>query len=315
MKTCLMLCFTLLLAICWPSAGSAKIVDKIVAQVNDEIITLSELEQAMKYQRAAAGKEAPPDNEAYRRQTLDMLIDRKLAKEEAKRYGMTVSEKDLRKAIDDVKQRNGFPDDEALKKALAKDGMTMEQLRQQLSEQIQLDRLMAVLVKDKPKITEAEIKRFYEANYKTPENRLHIKVIALPVPPDATPEQEEEIRAQAEKALNEALKGEDFDKLIQQYSRPNPTMPGGDLGLIRQADLDPKFFEFLVNLKPGEVVPLKTPQGFQIIKLVEAKMNQVVGLEEVRPQIVQILEREKLMKMFSEQMKDARKRALIKIML
>ncbi len=315
MNSFALLCFAAVLSALWPLPAAAKIVDKIVAQVNNEIITLSELEQAMKYQRTTSGGQAAPDNEAYRRQTLDMLIDRKLAKEEAKRYGMTVPEKDLRKALDDIKQRNGFADDEALKKALAKDGMTMEQLRQQLIEQIQLDRLMAILVKEKPKVTEADIKRFYEAHYTTPENRVHIKIIALPIAPDATPEQQEEVRAQAEKALIAAQQGEDFDKLIQEYSKPGPTMPGGDLGFVRQADLDPKFFEFLANLKPGEVVPLKTPQGFQIIKLMEARMNQVISLDEVRPQIVQILEREQLLKLFSEQMKDARKRALIKIML
>ncbi|MGQ9921225.1 MAG: SurA N-terminal domain-containing protein [Desulfobacca sp.] len=315
MNSMVLLCVLALLHIFWPQPAVGKIVDKIVAQVNNDIITLSELEQAMKYQRSLGGSQAAPDNEAYRRQTLDMLIDRKLAKEEAKRYGMTISEKDLRKALDDIKQRNGFADDEALKRALAKDGMTLEQLRQQLTEQMQLDRLMAVLVKEKPKVTEAEIKRFYEANYTTPENRVHVKIIALPVAADATPAQQEEVRAKAEEALNAALQGEDFDKLIQTYSTPGPGMPGGDLGFIRQADLDPKFFEFLVSLKPGEVVPLKTPQGFQIIKMIEAKMNQVVGLEEVRPQIVQILEREQLLRRFSEQMKDARKRALIKIML
>lgn len=315
MNNAVILCLLALLQILWLSPANAKIVDKIVAQVNNEIITLSELEQAMKYQKTTTGGQAAPDNEAYRRQTLDMLIDRKLAKEEAKRYGMTVPEKELTKALEDIKKRNAFPDDEALKKALAKDGMTMEQLRQQLTEQIQLDRLMAVLVKDKPKVTEADIKRFYETNYTTPENRVHIKVIALPIPPDATPEQQEEVRAQAEKALIAAQKGEDFDKLIKEYSKSAPGMPGGDLGFIRQTDLDPKFFEFLVGLKQDEVVPLKTPQGFQIIKLIETRMNQVVGLDEVRPQIIQILEREQLLKLFSEQMKDARKRALIKIML
>jgi peptidyl-prolyl cis-trans isomerase SurA len=302
------------LAIIPLDAVSAKIVDKIVAQVNDEIITLSELEQAMKYSQSKPDA-APTDNEAFRRQMLDMLIDRKLAKEEAKRYGMTVPEKELRKALDDIKQRNGLPDDEALSKVLAKDGMTMEQLRLQLSEQISQDRLMAVTIKDVPKPLEADIKRFYEENYKTPENRVHVKVITLPVPPEANPAQQEEARAQAEKALTEAQKGEDFDKLIKQYSKPIPNTPSGDLGFLRQADLDPKFFEFLSSLKQGEVVPLKTPQGFQIIKLVGAKMGQVVGLEEVKPQIIQILQRQKMMQLFSEHLKDARKRALVKIML
>jgi peptidyl-prolyl cis-trans isomerase SurA len=304
-----------ILAILPPNLVAAKIVDRIVAQVNNEIITLSELEQAMKYFRTNPGSPAPVETEASRRQMLDMMIDRKLAKEEAKRYGLTVPDKELNKAVDEIKQRNGFADDAALKNALVKDGMTMEQLRQQISEQIQQDRLMALLVKDVPKIPEAEIKKFYEANYKTPENRIHIKVITLPVAPDANAAQQEEVRAQAEKALTEAQKGEDFDKLIKQYSKPIPNTPSGDLGFIRQNDLDPKFFEFLSNLKTGEVVPLKTPQGFQIIKLIEAKMGQIVGLNEVKPQITQVLEREQLTKRFSEQLKDARKRALIKISL
>jgi peptidyl-prolyl cis-trans isomerase SurA len=301
------------LAILPPGLVSAKIIDKIVAQVNEEIITLSELEQAMKYFKTNTGQ--PADNEAFRRQMLDVLIDRKLAKEEAKRYGMTVPDKELQKALEEIRQRNGFADDEALSKALAKDGMTMEQLRTQISEQITQDRLMALTVKAKPKVPEADIKRFYEEHYKTPENRIHIKVITLPVPPDANPAQQEEIRAQAEKAMTEAQKGEDFDKLIQQYSKPIPGTPSGDLGNIRQADLDPKFFEFLSNLKPNEVVPLKTPQGFQIIKLIDLKMGQVVSLQEVRPQIEQILGRDEMTKLFSEHLKETRKRALIKIML
>jgi peptidyl-prolyl cis-trans isomerase SurA len=306
-----------ILAILWLaivpwSQVAAKIVDKIVAQVNDEIITLSELEQAMKYFKPDPGSPAPTENEAFRRQMLDRLIDRKLAKEEAKRYGLTVPDKEINKALDDIKQRNGFADDAALSNALAKDGMTMEQLRQQITEQIQQDRLMSVMVKNVPKVPEAEIKKYYEANFKTPENRVHIKVITLPVPPEANAAQQEEVRALAEKVLLEAQKGENFDKLIKQHSKPIPNSPSGDLGFLRQADLDPKFFEFLASLKPGEVVPLRTPQGFQIIKLVESKMGQVVGLEEVKPNIVQVLEREQMLKSFSEHLKDARKRALIK---
>ena len=314
MKMAVAFLFGTLLIIMIPGVGSAKIVDKIVAQVNDEIITLSELEQAMKYSRPNPDSPAP-ETEAYRKQMLDILIDRKLAKAEAKRYGLTVPEKDLQKAVEDIRKKNGFADDAALSQALSKDGMTMEQLRTQISEQIQQDRLMALTVKDAPKVTDAEIKKFYEQNFKTPENRVHVKVITLPVAPDANADQQEAVRATAEKVLTEAQKGEDFDKLMKQYSKPMPNTPSGDLGFLRQADLDPKFYEFLTNLKPNEVVPLKTPQGFQIIKLIETKMNQVVGLDEVRPQIVQILGHDKTMKIFSEHLQDARKRALVKVML
>ena len=209
-----------------------------------------------------------------------------------------------------------MPDDAALSKALAKDGMTMAQLRQQLTEQIQQERLMALTVKDVPKISEAEIKKFYEENYKTPENRVHVKVITLPVATGCQCRRNrKQSGPQAEKVLTEAQKGGDFDKLMKEHSKPMSNTPSGDLGFLREADLDPKFFEFLVNLKQNEVVPLKTPQGFQIIKLIETRLNQVVGLNEVRPQIIPILEREKMNKLFSEHLKDTRKRSLVKIML
>jgi peptidyl-prolyl cis-trans isomerase SurA len=315
MKMAISFLFSAWLIITIPAVGSAKIVDRIVAQVNDEIITLSDLDQAIKYSRPTADSTTPAEKEALRKQMLDILIDRKLAKAEAKRYGLTVPEKDLQKAIDDIKKKNGFADDAALSQALAKDGMTMEQLRQQISEQIQQDRLMALTVKDVPKVTDTEVKKFYEQNFKTPENRVHVKVITLPIPPNANADQQEAVRATAEKVLTEAQKGGDFDKLMKEYSKPIPNIPSGDLGFLRQADLDPKFFEFLTNLKPNEVVPLKTPQGFQIIKLIEIRMNQVVGLDEVRPQIIAALQHEKMMKLFSEHLKDARKRALVKVML
>jgi peptidyl-prolyl cis-trans isomerase SurA len=315
MKMAVSFLFGALLIIMIPGVGSAKIVDKIVAQVNDEIITLSELDQAIKYSNPNADSPSSAEKEALRKQMLDILIDRKLAKAEAKRFGLTVPDKDLQKAIEDIRKKNGFADDAALSQALAKDGMTMEQLRQQISEQIQQDRLMALTVKDLPKVTDTEVKKFYEQHFKTPENRVRVKVITLPVPPDANADQQEAARATAEKVLTEAQKGEDFDKLMKQYSKPMQGTPSGDVGFLRQADLDPKFYEFLTALKQNEVVPLKTPQGFQIIKLIETRMNQVVGLNEVRPQIMAALEHEKMMKVFSEHLKDARKRALVKIML
>jgi peptidyl-prolyl cis-trans isomerase SurA len=314
MKKTVCCLFAALLSIVSLNTAAAKIVDKIVAQVNDEIITLSELDQAVKYSKVNPGATAPAENEAVRKQTLDILIDRKLTKAEAKRYGLTVPDKDLQKALDDIRKRNGMPDEAALSQALAKDGMTLAQLRQQLTEQIQQERLMALTVKDVPKITEAEIKKFYEENFKTPENRVRVKVITLPVAPEANADQQEAVRATAEKVLAEAQKGGDFDKLMKEYSKPMANTPSGDLGFLREADLDPKFFEFLVNLKPNEVVPLKTPQGFQIIRLIEIKLKQVVSLDEVRAQIISILEREKMNKLFSEHLKETRKRSLVKIM-
>ncbi len=165
MKITVSCLFAALLTILSADVGVAKIVDKIVAQVNDEIITLSELEQAMKYFKGLTPVPRHRQTEAYRKQMLDILIDRKLAKAEAKRYGLTVPEKDLQKAVEDIRKKNGFADDAALSQALSKDGMTMEQLRTQISEQIQQDRLMALTVKDLPKVPDADIKTILRTKF------------------------------------------------------------------------------------------------------------------------------------------------------
>ncbi|AEB08838.1 peptidylprolyl isomerase [Desulfobacca acetoxidans] len=310
------LLFCACLAILPDGMAAAKIVDEIVAQVNDEVITLSELEQAMKYIQAnpAAGAKVK-NNQAFRRQALEMLIDRKLAKEEAKRYGITVPEKEIKKTVDDIKQKYGFTDDETLSKALAKDGMTMEQLRQQLIEQIQQDRLMLSTVRSKVKVSDAEIQQFYEQRYRQADNRVHIKIINLPVAAGSSAEEQEEVRALAERILIQARRGESFDKLMETYSKSTPNVPGGDLGYIRQSDIDPRFFEFLSNLRPGEIVPLRAPFGFQIIKMVDAKVGKAKSLSEARGEIEQILIREQMAKLFSEYLQSIRQKAHIKILL
>ena len=297
-----------------PAAG--EVVDRIVAQINQEIITMSELEQAVKYLQANTPPGMnPKDPVTFRRQTLEALIDRKLAKEEAKRLGITVSEKEINQSLEDIRRRNGFADNEAMAKALAKEGMTLEQFRQYLAEQIQQERLMQLTLRGKVKVSEEEIRRFYEQNYRASDNRLHIKVLNLPFPPGATAAQQEEVREQAEKILMAAKQGESFDKLLREHNKPAGGMPSGDLGFIRQGDMDPRFFEFLARLRPGEVVPLKTSAGFQIIQLVEARIGKAKSLEEARPEIEQILERAEMNKLFSEYLRSARQRALVKVML
>lgn len=294
----------------------AAIVDRIVAQVNNEIITLSELEQAMKYfQALEPGNPAARSSEAFRRQVLEMLIDRKLAKEEAKRLGITASDKEINQNLEDIKRRNGFANDEALAKALAKEGMTLEQLRQQIAEQIQQDRLMYATVKGKVKVSEADIRRFYELHYREADNRLRIKVLNLPFPPRADADQQEKVRQLAERLLEAARRGENFDRLLQEYNQPMAGVPGGDLGYVRQTDVDPQFFAFLARLRPGEVAAVRTPHGFQLIKLVDARIGKAKTLEEARPEIERLLERSELQKAFSEYLKGVRQKALIKIML
>ncbi len=117
--------------------GSAKVVDQIVAEVNDEVITMSELQRASKSIEDQEGI-SPKGKEGkdIERQMLEGLIDKKLAKAEAKRRGIKIEDKEVDAALENFKKRNHLPDEESLNKALANAGLTLTELRQNITDQL-----------------------------------------------------------------------------------------------------------------------------------------------------------------------------------
>ncbi len=292
--------------------ASAAVVDKIVAVVNDEIITLSDLEQMMKSVREQPGlSRQMQDSKAFQREMLEVLVDRKLAKEEAKRRGLTIPDKEVDQALANFRQRNQLTDDASFAQALAKSGVSLAEFKQQMKEQLLMDRLVQMVVGSKATVSDADIRRFYESQYPKKAGELaHLRILNLPYPPGASPPQKEELKVKAEIILKEHRQGVSLDALKQKHS-----LTLTDLGFISLADLDPAIVQYLGRLKPGEVAPLQTPQGFQIIQLVARKTGRPRPLEEVAPEIRQILTRQEMERRFSEWVKGLRGKAHIKIML
>lgn len=306
------LVWALLMTLVMAGVVAAKVVDRVVAVVNDEVISLSELELMAKSIQAQPGLESRFGSEqALQRQMLEALIDQKLAKAEAKRRGIDVTEKELTEAMEAFKQQNHLPDDAALAQALAKTGVTLNELKQKIKDQIIQDRLMLVAVGAKVALTDEEMRRFYEQEYpKTGGNRVHLQIIPLLYPTGATQAQRDEIRQRAEIILKEYRQGVSLEELRKRHS-----LPMQDLGFIAESDLAPQLAEFLRQLKPGQVGPIETPQGFQLVQLVERRSGTPKSFEEAKPEINKILLRQKMGKQFSEWLKGLRDKAHIKIML
>jgi peptidyl-prolyl cis-trans isomerase SurA len=293
--------------------GHAEVVDRIVAVVNDDIITMSELEQVSKM--VQPGSQTNPrskESQALKREMLEALIDRKLAKAEAKRRGLEISEKELDKAMEDFKKKNRFPDDAALNQALAKSGMTIKELRQQMADQIQQERLVFIaLGAKKVEVPEAEMRRFYEANFRQGGgNQVHLQIINMPFPQGATAGQKEEIQKKAETVLKDFRLSGSLAEVQRKHS-----LPIQDLGFINQADLDPKLGELIGKLRPGEVAPIHNPKGFQLVVLVGRRSGKPPSFEEAAPEIRNILSSQTTQKQFGEWVKTLREKAHIKIML
>jgi len=307
----LTLALTCLLAGLSARDGSAVVVDQIVAQVNDEVITMSELQRASRSIEAQEGiSPKGKEDKAFERQLLQTLIDRKLAKAEAKRRGIKIEDKELDAALENFKKHNHLPDEASLNKALAKAGLTLQELKQNIADQMTQERLLVMAVGLKSMVSEAQVRQVYEEKYKQGGTQLHLLTIKIPYPPGATEAQQEEVKKQAENIFNAVKGGATFQDAAQKYS-----LTATDVGFVPENELDPKLSQFLGKLSPKEVAPVVTPQGIQLIQLLERRSGQAQPYEEVAPEIRRVLTQQEMEKQFSVWVKTLRENAHIKIML
>jgi peptidyl-prolyl cis-trans isomerase SurA len=291
--------------------GLAEVVDRIVAEVNNDIITMSELENMTRSIQARSGiKPSKRDAQKMQREMLEALIDRKLAKAEAKRRGIKVSPKEVDEEIAHFKQRSNIPDDETLAKALSNEGLSLKEFKQQMADQLLQERLMALVVRPKISVSDAEVRRLYDQRFKHSGTHVHLLTLRLPFPPGATNEQKAEIKQKTEAILTAVKRGESLREAAGKFS-----LKPSDVGFVAQSDLDPRLAEYLGQLKPKEVAPVETPEGYQLIQILERRSGEPQPFEAVAPRIRNILMQEEMGKYFSEWVKTLREKAHIKIML
>jgi peptidyl-prolyl cis-trans isomerase SurA len=292
-------------------AGAAEVVDRIVAEVNSEIITMSEVQNMAKNFEAQAGfKPKGSDEKRMQREMLEALIDRKLAKAEAERRGIKLTDKELDEAVARFKQRSNIADNETLTKGLSQAGLSLKEFKEQLADQITQERLLAVVVGSKVVVSDADVRRLYEEKFKQGGTQVHLVTLKLPYPPGATSEQKEAAKQKAEAIINAIKRGESFSEAAGKLS-----LSTTDVGFVSQNDLDPRLAAYLAQLKPKEVAPVETPEGYQLLQIINRRTGEARSFEEAAPEIRRILTQRDMEKYFSEWVKTLREKAHIKIML
>jgi len=275
-----LLLFALLLV---ASAGAAaqrlSLVDRIVAIVNKEVITASELAEAV----AAGERElrrrgtAPPERAVLERQMLERLILGKAQVQMARDTGIRVDELQLDRAVQRVAENNRMTLAE-FRAALERDGVPFDGFRQDLRDQITLTRLREREVDDKVQVSDSEIDLFLETMKSASSERAEYNIahILVRVPEQASPEQVEAARRRVEQAFTAARGGTDFAQLAATYSNAPEALQGGSLGWRAHDRLPEVFAEVLERLKPGEVsAPIRSPAGFHLLKLVDRRVAGV----------------------------------------
>jgi len=283
----LSLLFGFILILYGPTSLSGAVVDRVVAVVNQEIITLSEVEKRippLKEEIVTEDRlEKQERMQALCRQVLEKLIEEKLIDQEVKKSGVKISSKDIEATVEEIKRRNGATQED-LEKALAVEGLTLETYKKQIEKSLQRQKLINWSVKVEEKAGEKELREFYQKNtsrYRTNETYRPGQILFV-IPKGATQEEILEIRKRCQKVLEKIKKGEDFGEMALLYSEDTSNRDHGDLGYFRKGELLPVFEREALRLKVGEVSGIiRTEFGFHIIKLLDRKGMDPLPFEEV----------------------------------
>jgi peptidyl-prolyl cis-trans isomerase SurA len=306
----------LALLILHATPSPAQLIDGIAATVNDEVITTVEVDKEYLQMQKETEKLPPAEKMGLRSDALNRLVDKKLITQKIRELNINVPDDELKLAIDDVKKQNNMTQ-EALVQALAGQGLSYEQYRSQLREQIERLKLMSQEVRAKIQVGEREMRDYYEANRAKygAEQQFRARHIFFKVDKKGGAEELARVQAVADGVLKEAQAGKDFAELAKKYSNdPAAAKDGGDLGTFKKADMLPEIGDAVASMKPGEVSPLVlSPAGLHIIKLEEKSLSPGKTFEEVKDSIDELLFKKKTDERFAQWVKDMRASATIYI--
>jgi peptidyl-prolyl cis-trans isomerase SurA len=254
------------------AAQRVALVDRIVAVVNKDVITLSELNEAVSSAERQLRRQGtpPPERGVLQRQMLERLILDKAQLQLARDIGIRVDDVQLDRTVQRIAETNNMTLAD-FRRALERDGIPFDAYREDLREQIILTRVREREVEEKLQVSESEIDLFMEENKAQSADRAEYNLshILVRVPEQASPERLEQARARAEQARAEARAGADFARLAATYSDAPDALQGGSLGWRGRDRLPELFVAALAGLKEGEVSDvLRSPGGFHLFKLV-----------------------------------------------
>ena len=313
----ILLIFVLSVGIC-----GATIVDKIVAIVNGEIITLAELERhrsRLRDRSETTGNAWEKRAKIFesRRMILARLINEKLVDQQCKKLSIKVTTRDLDMAIEDVKKLNAITD-EQLKRALMAEGLSWEDYRQELREQIKRAKLVSRVIRKEVAVDEEGLKKFYIQHierFKEPD-QIRASHILIMIPQDADDLLVEALRQKGEKILERLRRGEDFGELARLHSDDASAKNGGDLGFFKRGELLPEFERVTLNLQPGQVSGLvRTKIGFHIIKVTARKEGLVIPYEEVTEKVKDQYVEEESQRLYEAWLKKVKAESFIEVKL
>jgi peptidyl-prolyl cis-trans isomerase SurA len=297
----------------------AELVDRIAAIVNTEVIPLSEVEKRAAPELARVDQEVTGPERAQKRaavlkRTLDGLIDEKLVDNELRELKVSITDKDVDTAVEEVKKSYNI-NDAQLAEAVAREGFTMAEYRDTMRKQIGRYKLINEKIRKNVKVSEADVQSEYDRMTHTEgqDYEVHVRHILIAVPKNAPAADAEKAKLKAAALSAEARQpGIDFAELARKRSEGSSSSDGGDLGFFKRGTMVPEFERVAFGLKPGEVSdPVRTQFGWHVLKLEEIRTLGIKPLAELKPEIEDRLRRAQAERLTSQYMDQLRQAAVV----
>jgi peptidyl-prolyl cis-trans isomerase SurA len=280
-----------------PAEPGGMVLDRVVASVNDEALTLSEVQEEgqpvlRKIFQDFVGAERVRRVEEAEQRLVNDLIDRRLLYQVAKKEGMLPSTAEVQGALEELKRNNNATDDAQFQALLKAEGLTVAQVRRTIGERLAIGRLLARQVRASIILSEEEIAKYYEANrdkfQRTPEAEIYHTLFEVGPNKD-----EAGARARADEMLAKVRAGADFVQAAKQHA-DDGWGSGADLLTVRRGELAPEIEAAAFGLPVGGVSdPIRTASGYHVIKIQKVRAEPIAPLSEVREMIRERLFQEK----------------------
>jgi parvulin-like peptidyl-prolyl isomerase len=308
----------LVLAVTPVTVRAQGVTDRVVAVVNNEVITLYELDNlATAYVDRAANAPKKEDREKIIKETrpvmLNRMIEDLLVEQEAKKTGVVVKEEDVMAAISDLLARRNVKFEE-FKATLIKAGSSFETYKEEVRSHLMKMRVAAREVRAKIAISDEEVGDYYSKHRDIYEGKESVRLqqIFIVLPKDAGDEVKGQRRSRADAVLKRLKEGESFELLASQFSQESAAQAGGDLGFVERGTLLPQVEEAAFKLQPGDISDVVvSPIGFHILRVTDRRGKGTKSLSAIRDEIREEISKEKMEKKVQEWIQELRKKSYI----
>jgi peptidyl-prolyl cis-trans isomerase SurA len=280
-----------------PTLGGAKILERLIARVNNEIITQHQYETELAEMRAKlseqySGAELDAQVREQSKNLLRDMIDESLMVQKAKDLDINV-DTDVVKELDEVRKRNNLATLEDLETAVEKTGQSYEDYKDQIKRNLLMREVIEREVGSRIQMSQVDARKYYEAHkeeFKSP-GMVHLGQILI----STDKRKPEEAQKRADEALAELKAGQRFSEVAKKYSDGPSAEQGGDVGFLKEGTLAPSIAAVVAKLDVSEFSePIETKYGYIILKVLERYSPGIPKFEEVEQRVNEVLYNQKM---------------------